>query len=43
MESLDSGFAIHLQVSLSNEERQVLLGTLGVDMMEGEGVVGDNK
>ena len=33
MESLGSGFAIHLQVGLSDEEEEMFLGALGEDRM----------
>ena len=34
VQSLVSGFAIHLRISLSEAERDVFLGALGVDRME---------
>ena len=34
MESLVSGFAIHLRVSLTEEEGDAFMGALGVDRME---------
>ena len=39
MEIWESGFAIHLQVSLSNAEGEMLLGNLGVDGVEEEPLV----
>ena len=34
VESLVSGFAIHLRVSLTEEEGDTFMGSLGVDRME---------
>ena len=34
MQSLDSGFVIHLRIGLSEEEGDAFLGALGVDRME---------
>ena len=34
MQSLVSGFAIHLRIGLSEEEGNAFLGALGVDRME---------
>ena len=34
MQSLVSGFAIHLRIGLSEEEGDAFLGALGVDRME---------
>ena len=39
MQSLESGFAIHLRIGLSEEEGDAFLGTLGVDKMEEAPVV----
>ena len=39
MQSLVSGFAIHLRISLSEEEGDAFLGVLGVDRMEDAPVV----
>ena len=36
VQSLESGFAIHLRIGLSEEERDTFLGALGVDKMEGD-------
>ena len=34
VQSLESGFAIHLRIGLSNDEGDAFLGALGVDRME---------
>ena len=34
MESLVSGYAIHLRISLTEEEGDAFMGTLGVDRMD---------
>ena len=34
MQSLESGFAIHLRIGLSEEEGDAFLGALGVDKIE---------
>ena len=34
MQSLESGFVIHLRIGLSEEEGDAFLGALGVDKME---------
>ena len=34
VQSLESGFAIHLKIGLSEEEGDTFLGALGVDRME---------
>ena len=34
MESLVSGYAIHLRISLSEQERDCFMGALGIDKME---------
>ena len=39
VQSLESGFAIHLRIGLSEEEGDALLGALGVDKMEEAPVV----
>ena len=39
VQSLVSGFAIHLRIGLSEEERDAFLGALGVDKMEEAPVV----
>ena len=39
MQSLVSGFAIHLRIGLSEEEGDTFLGALGVDRMEDAPVV----
>ena len=39
MQSLVSGFAIHLRIGLSEEEGDAFLGALGVDRMEEAPVV----
>ena len=39
VESLVSGFVIHLRVSLTEEEGEAFMGALGVDMMEDCSVV----
>ena len=39
VESLESGFAIHLRIGLSEEEGDAFLGALGVDKMEEAPVV----
>ena len=39
VQSLVSGFAIHLRIGLSEEEGDALLGALGVDRMEEASVV----
>ena len=39
VQSLESGFAIHLRIGLSEEEGDAFLGTLGVDKMEEAPVV----
>ena len=39
MESLVSGYAIHLRVSLTEEEGGAFMGALGVDRMEDHPVV----
>ena len=39
MQSLVSGFAIHLRIGLSEEEGDAFLGALGVDRMEKAPVV----
>ena len=39
VQSLESGFAIHLRIGLSNDEGDVFLGALGVDRMEEAPVV----
>ena len=39
MQSLVSGFAIHLRIGLSEEEGNAFLGALGVDRMEDAPVV----
>ena len=39
MQSLVSGFAIHLRIGLSEEEGDAFLGALGVNRMEGAPVV----
>ena len=39
VQSLESGFAIHLRIGLSEEEGDVFLGALGVDKMEEAPVV----
>ena len=39
MQSLVSGFAIHLRIGLSEEEGDAFLGALGVDRMEDAPVV----
>ena len=39
MESLVSGFAIHLRVSLTEEEGDAFMGALGAEMMEDHLVV----
>ena len=36
VQSLASGFAIHLRIGLSEEEGDAFLGALGVDKMEGD-------
>ena len=39
MQSLESGFAIHLRIGLSEEEGDAFLGDLGVNRMEEAPVV----
>ena len=39
VQSLESGFAIHLRIGLSEEEGDAFLGALGVDKMEEAPVV----
>ena len=39
VQSLESGFAIHLRIGLSNDEGDAFLGALGVDKMEEAPVV----
>ena len=39
VQSLESGFAIHLRIGLSNDEGDAFLGALGVDRMEEAPVV----
>ena len=39
MQSLVSGFAIHLRIGLSEEEGDAFLGALGIDRMEEAPVV----
>ena len=39
VQSLESGFAIHLRIGLSEEEEDAFLGALGVDKMEEAPVV----
>ena len=39
VQSLESGFAIHLRIGLSEEEGDAFLGALGVDKMEETPVV----
>ena len=39
MESLVSGFAIYLRVSLTEEEGEVFMGALGVNRMEEQPVI----
>ena len=39
MQNWISGFAIHLRIGLSEEERDAFLGALGVDRMEEAPVV----
>ena len=39
VQSLESGFAIHLKIGLSNDEGDAFLGALGVDRMEEAPVV----
>ena len=39
VQSLESGFAIHLRIGLSEEEGDMFLGALGVDKMEEAPVV----
>ena len=39
MESLASGYAIHLRIGLSDEEGDAFMGALGVDRMEDHPVV----